>query len=154
MLEYDDVGELARHVDSILAEAIGRDRALAQRAAQVGVTTTTRSPAEVWPRVESSEEVKTDSRGRVKTSRRWRLVLSNTGQEPARNVRYRLEPQGDDREPPPVLDDVQLLEVLAPSGEASFTLVMHMGVASQARCIVTWEDAQGEHEGRVRQGGV
>lgn len=144
MLDYRDPSELARHIDSILSQAVGRDGALAQRAA-----TATRTPADVWPRIESSEELKTDSKGRVKASRRWRLVLSNTGQEPALNVRYRLEPEGDDGELPPVLDDVRTLEVLAPGGEASYTLVMHMGVASQARCIVTWDDAEGEHDNQA-----
>jgi hypothetical protein len=145
MLDYNGEGDLARHVDSILSRAVGRDTGHAEAAVSA-----TRPPAEVWPRVESSDDIKTDSRGNVRTSRRWRLILSNTGEEPARNVHYRFEAENEDDQLPPTLDEMnQPVEVLAPGGEVGYPLILHMGVAPQARCIVTWEDATGEHENRA-----
>lgn len=146
MLDYRDGGELARHIEAILNRAVARDTGRAEAAVSA-----TRPPAEVWPRIETNDEVKTDSRGRVKTSRRWRLVLSNTGEEPARNVRYRFEAESESDQLPFAVDgdEVRALEVLAPGGDASYPLIMHMGVTAQARCIVTWEDAAGEHETRA-----
>lgn len=46
-------------------------------------------------------------------------------------------------------NDDRELEVLAPGSEASYVLTLHMGVAPQARCVVTWEDLAGEHENRA-----
>jgi hypothetical protein len=77
--------------------------------------------------------------------------LANAGQEPALDVRYRFETESEADQLPVTVDgdDVRALEVLAPGGEASYPLIIHMGVASQARCIVTWEDAAGQHENRA-----
>ena len=144
MLEYGDKAGLDRHVDAILNRAVTRDNVRAQAAVQ-----TSPAGAEVWPRVESSEHVRTDSKGRIKTRRRWQLVLANTGAEPARNVRYHLEPEDEGDDLPFGQDDDRGLEVLAPGGEASYTLNLHMGTAPQARCVVSWDDAGGEHENRA-----
>lgn len=144
MLGYGDDAELAHHVDAILNRAVTRDNTRAETAAE-----TPRAGAEVWPRIESSEHVKTDSKGRVKTSRRWQLVLANTGTEPACKVRYRLEAESEGDDLPLDQNDDRELEVLAPAGEASYGLILHMGVAPQVRCIVTWEDTTGEHENRA-----
>jgi hypothetical protein len=97
-----------------------------------------------------SDQVKTDSKGRVKTERQWRLVLANRGTEPARRVRYRLEAENEGDNLPLELEQDPELEVLAPApeGEASYVLVMHGGVARQGRCVVIWEDSAGEHENR------
>src|SRR5207244_7688200 len=84
---------------------------------------------EVWPRVERSEAARTDSKGRVKTENRWQLVLSNTGDEPARRVRYRLEAEGPDDNLPLQGDDPGELDVLATRTEGAYTLLMHLGVA-------------------------
>jgi hypothetical protein len=119
----------------------------------VGAAGADRAGADVWPRIESREEVRTDSRGRVKTSRRSQLVLSNTGTELARDVHYRLEAENpEDRLP---MDsegggsEGRALEVLAPGGEAPYPLIMHMGVVPQARCVVTWSDSRGERENQA-----
>jgi hypothetical protein len=142
MLEYRDAAELGRHIDAILSRAVATNSALAKAAAG-----SEHPAAEVWPRVESSEQVKTDSRGRVKTSRRWQLVLANTGTEPARNVRHRLEAENKGDNLPRLADDgSRALEVLPPGGEAAYGLVLHIGVAPQARCVVAWEDPTGERE--------
>jgi hypothetical protein len=144
MLTYANDASLAGQVDAILTRAVTRDGARAEVAAE----SPARAAADVWPRVESREHVETDSRGRAKTSRRWAIVLANTGGEPARLVRHRLEPENEGDDLPFELDGDGELEVLAPRGEARYSLALHMGVAAQARCVVTWQDDAGEHENR------
>jgi hypothetical protein len=91
--------------------------------------------------------VKTDTRGRTKTERRWQLILTNAGSEPARNVRFRLEPENEGEMPPEMFEADRPLEALPPDGgEASYGLFMHSGVASQTRCVVSWEDSRGSRE--------
>ena len=142
MLEYADDADLVQHVDVIVNRAVSGSEARAEALAQA-----TPARAEVWPRVDRSERVRTDTRGRVKTEQEWRLVLSNTGAEPARKVRYRLEQESPDAGVlPETPGEPSEIEVLAPRGEASYVLFMHSGVADQARCVVTWEDSAGEHE--------
>jgi hypothetical protein len=110
--------------------------------------------ADVWPRIESSEQFRT-VRGRVKTSRRWQLVLANTGTEPARDVRHRLEAEDPGDQLPVELEGEQDegerrgLEVLALGSEAAYGLVLHMGVVPQFRCVVRWTHSHGEHENRA-----
>jgi hypothetical protein len=154
ILEYQNAVALRERVDTILTTAVTalRTRAEAQAEATAEpenhATERRASPqgTEVWPRIERSEAVKTDSKGRLKTENRWQLVLSNTGDEPARRVRYRLEAEGPDDNLPLQTDDSGELKVLAPHTDAAYTLFMHMGVADQARCVVTWEDSAGERE--------
>jgi hypothetical protein len=155
ILEYEDAVSLRERVDTILTTAITalRTRAEAQAAATAGPGEEATDRAiplqgtEVWPRVERSETVRTDAKGRAKPESHWQLVLSNTGDEPARRVRYRLEAEDtDDDNLPLQLADPGELEVLAPHSDAAYTLLMHMGVAEQARCVVTWEDSIGERE--------
>jgi hypothetical protein len=144
MLPYRDDADLARHVDAVLTRVVTRESERAEAAAEVGGTP---SGAEVWPRVESSENVKTDTRGRAKTERRWQLVLTNTGSEPASNVRFRFEPENEGEVPPEMFEADRPLEALPPGGgEASYGLFMHSGVASQIRCVVSWEDSAGSQE--------
>jgi hypothetical protein len=90
---------LRERVDTILNTAVTKLRTRAEAQAEATADpgedviehATPSGGTEVWPRVERSEAVRTDSKGRVKTENRWQLVLSNTGDEPARRVRYRLE---------------------------------------------------------------
>ena len=114
MLSYDEDVELGRHVDAILNRADTRSETRAEVTAQ-----TTIAGAEVWPRVERSEHPETNSQGRLKTKSRWRLVLSNTGQQAARNVQYRLEPEQPDDSLPQILESggSRIVEALAPGGE-------------------------------------
>jgi hypothetical protein len=153
VLDYADAGDLARHVDAILTQAVTRSNTRAEISTEVSPDVASAEPllkvADVWPRIESSESVNTDSKGRVKTERRWSIVLSNTGKQPARNVRYRLEPEDEGDGLPMDLGDDRGLEILAPASEASYPIVLYSGVASQARCVVTWEDGAGEHENQA-----
>jgi hypothetical protein len=144
MLEYGDEATLSRHIDAILSRAITQDRSRAEQAVEPQST-----GADVWPRVESDESVRTDSKGRIKTRRRWRLVLANPGTAPACDVRYRLEPEAEGDQMPSELDDAGPLEVLPPGGEARYSLALYAGVARQARCVVNWRDDSGEHENQA-----
>lgn len=144
VLSYRDDADLARHVDTILTRIVTRESQRAEDAAEAATTST---GADVWPRVDSNEHVKTDTRGRVKTERRWQLVLTNTGSEPAKNVRFRFEPESEDEVPPEMFEADRPLEALPPGGgEASYGLFMHSGVASQVRCVVSWEDSRGPRD--------
>jgi hypothetical protein len=136
MLWYEDDAELAQRVDAILTQAVTRSATRTEAA-----TETPRVQAEVWPRVEGSDRLS----GSGRTRRVWRLILSNVGAEPARRVRFRLEPESPGEHAPRVLETREL-EVLAPGGEAGFPLMVAMGMSSQARCVVEWEDSAGEHE--------
>jgi hypothetical protein len=143
VLEYQDEADLARHVDAILNSAVSASRARA-----AAVVEQPPKPADVWPRVETSERVRTDPRGRVVSHREYFLVLSNTGSEAAKNVRHRLEADGPNET---VLVELETpgergLESLAPAGDARFALFVSARTPSQVRCVVQWEDSAGEHE--------
>ncbi len=133
ILQYADEADLARHVDAIINRAVSRSEARGEAVTEAGP-----GGASVWPRVVSS----LDSHG----NKQWQLVLANTGAEPARNVVHRLEPENEGDMLPDELDGDSGLESLAPAGEAPYYLAVHMGIASQFRCVVAWEDSAGEHE--------
>lgn len=143
-LGYDDVAGLARHVEAILNQAVARgssDLAADQATTARGAT--------VWPRVDRERYQETDSRGRLKTRTRWRLVLVNDGSESARDVSFALEPYGtgsEGSEAPMVLDGNMPIEVLAPKREIGYGAMVHSGTTTQARCTVRWSDSQGAHE--------
>jgi hypothetical protein len=149
VLEYDDENGLRQHVETILTRAVSASSAQAEAQAETEPdqpsTATTGPPAQVWPTLDRREAVKTDSKGRVKTENRWFLVLSNTGREPAKHVKYELEPDGEG-EPPLDFAGDRELEALPPGADSEVQLHLHSGVADQARCTVTWEDSAGEHE--------
>jgi hypothetical protein len=147
VLEYRDENGLREKVEAVLTRVVST--AATQAEAQAEKTPDkmleAESPAQVWARLDRREGVDTDSRGRVKTKNRWFLVLVNTGSEPAEHVRYSLEPDGEG-EPPLELEDDRELEILPPGSNAETQLHLHSGVASQARCTVSWEDSAGSHE--------
>jgi len=130
MLSYRSGGELATHVDTVLATAISESRT----EAEVSARSSGIGGADVWPRVE-------------RTGRNTKLRITNSGTEVAKNVRFRLEKENEaDGDLPVERSQDNLLEALAPNGDADYLLFLHMGVADQARCVVTWEDSGGEHE--------
>lgn len=106
-------------------------------------------PAEgVWPRVEVTESPETDKKGRLRTKRRWRLVLESTVPRPVSNVRYRYEDgQGNPAEGFSLRDDPDnVVEILRPRGSVEFPILRAFGSPSQATCVVTWEDDGHAHE--------
>lgn len=100
----------------------------------------------IWPRVEVSESVETDSRGRPKTRRKKRLVLESDLGYPARNVRYRYEDSNGDPEELFSMrtEDGVLAERLPPRGTVSAPILQSMASPSSAMCVVTWEDARAQ----------
>lgn len=147
ILEYRNENVLRERVETILTRVVSTSatQAAAQADAEGGDLQDSEPPAQVWARLDRREGVETDSRGRVKTRNRWFLVLANTGRESAQHVRYVLEPDGEG-EPPLNVEGDRELEALPPGSNAENQLLLHSGVASQARCTVTWEDSTGTHE--------
>ncbi|QCX26958.1 hypothetical protein [Nocardioides jishulii] len=106
----------------------------------------------LWPRVEVSESPVTDSRGRLRTKRRWSLVIESTLPTPVSDISLRFEDGAG-----ALVEDFDLgrtadqhVELLPPRGSVSFPLLQALGSRSQAMCVVTWHDAEGtEHETRA-----
>jgi hypothetical protein len=156
VLTYSNDVDLENHVEAILVNAISRDQARAELQIEAGDRSAGDAPAasrhaEVWPRVEANEYQEMDSRGRVRMSRNWYLVLSNTGHAPARDVRFDLHKVSDQGEVWSVDrdsngDDAPDVEVLAPGGDARFTIFAAMGSAVQVRGVVTWTDDRGPQQ--------
>lgn len=148
ILEYATDAELSAHVDAILVAAISRNRGRAD--VQIAESHATPAKvAEIWPKVESSERVKTSSKGELRTSRSWYMVLTNTGDAPARNVRFHLEPMGQGEAWMVIADqtdDQPAIEILAPGTDMRFNIAASFGSATQMRCTVAWIDDRGEQE--------
>jgi hypothetical protein len=148
ILEYSNDVELVGQLNNILPAAVASDqtRSVTELAHATGIP---QSYAEVWPRVESEDRIRTSPRGELRTSRNWYLVLANTGSSPARDVRFKLEaPDGR-----PTSWQIaggsengeRDIEVLAPhGGEARFPIFLTLASGPQARCVVTWMDERGE----------
>jgi len=149
VLDYATDDDLSQKVDTILAAAVARDQGRAELQRQPNQPI--ERIAEVWPRVDSSEEIiRFGSSGRTTTRRNWRLILTNTGDAPARNVRIKLEPYKEGEEVWRILadspDSEPEIEILAPKSETRFVLIATMGMAIQVRCIVSWNDNRGNQQ--------
>lgn len=139
--DYANESALREHVDAILNRAVSTSQARAATAVQV-----LSKPADVWPRVETQPMVRGGS-----LAQQHQLVLTNTGPEPARDVRFRF--QMDENAPGslPLLVSVPAnIDVLPPhGGEVRYTLAVTMGTAAQVNCFVHWTDSVGEHENQA-----
>ncbi len=88
-------------------------------------------------------EPTTDSRGRVRMrTRRERLVVENVGTAAAENVAVKVEPVGEGE--PPVLHLEGPIERIPPASSVNVLAIVHMGVASQWRVIMSWQEGD-EH---------
>lgn len=149
ILDYSDENALRGRVETILTSVVSTSSAQAEAQAGGEVPDAddalAKRRAQIWPTLDRREGTKTDSKGRVRTENRWYLVLTNAGDEPAKHVRYVLEPDGEG-EPPMDLSDARALEALPPGAKVERRLYLQSGVAAHARCTVTWEDSAGEHE--------
>lgn len=149
VLDYATDDELSQKVDTILAAAVARDQGRAELQRQPNQPV--ERIAEVWPHVDSSEEIiRFGSSNRTSTRRNWRLVLTNTGDAPARNVRIKLEPYKEGEQVWEILtdspDSEPEIEILAPKSETRFALIATMGMVTQVRCIVSWNDSRGNQQ--------
>lgn len=149
VLSFGDVAQLVAHVQGFVNRAVAQLQQAVDDdlgAASPGSTSAEDDPSRgVWPRIESTESVKSDSKGRVRTHRNYYLVLSNQTGGPVRNLRYEfLLEEG-------ALFDVMStrnrdpIKVMPPSSESRFAVVLSWGSVRQADCRVYWEDDSGEH---------
>lgn len=149
VFDYRDDAELQSNVEMVLNAAIAKARGRAEvqlqdREAQVPAQV---AVAEVWPRVESRERLHTDPRGRVKTRHSWFLVLSNSGDAPARDVYFSTEPDGSgpgDSWFARGEGEDKKYEILAPHDDMRFQIFASLSTAEQVRCTVHWTDDRGE----------
>jgi hypothetical protein len=148
VMEYRDDAELVNRIDAMLAWAVSSDqsRSVTELEHATGIP---QSYAEVWPRVESEDRLRTSPRGELRSSRNWYLVLTNTGKSPAREVRVKVEaPDGGPTswQVHDISENGEVdVEVLAPhGGEARFPIFLSLASGPQARCVVTWTDERGE----------
>lgn len=151
VLDYSDDATLARHVETILVQAVTRDKSRAEMQLGSGGQQPPKLSAEVWPRVDSKERPRTDARGRTRMSmsRDWYLVLHNTGSSPAHDVRFEFDQQSNGGTwdvPRTLTDGAPDVEILAPNSEARFAIAVSLGSAPQALCKVTWVDESGPGE--------
>ena len=146
VLDYAVAGDLVTHVNNFLSRATGQF----QGAVHESKAEATPDASEgVWPRAEVRESVRTDNKGRIKTERKWSLILHNTSSGPASEVDFSFEDLPADaffqviREEGP-------LGTIPPDGEMRFPLLLAMGSPGAVECVVTWTDAAGnERETRA-----
>ncbi|MEU4361969.1 hypothetical protein [Promicromonospora sp. NPDC023987] len=141
VFDYAQAGDLVGHLNNFLSRATGRfqqDVEGSKAEAPQGP-----DPSEgVWPRAEVRESVRTDNKGRMKTERKWSLVLHNTSHGPASDVDFAFEDLPDNvlfrvfREDGP-------LGTIPPNQEARFPLLLAMGSPDAVDCVVTWTDTTG-----------
>ena len=146
VLDYASDADLMQRVDTILAAAVSRDQGRAELRLQQAAA----RQAEVWPRVEARESVIRFGSDRTLPKRDWYLVLANTGDGPARDVKASLTASdgsdfdgilagdGSDRD--------AHIEILAPHGEVRFGLVLFAETPPQVNCAVSWSDERGRQE--------
>ncbi|WP_327038280.1 hypothetical protein [Micromonospora maris] len=100
--------------------------------------------------IEARVEVSEASEDERSPKRRYFLVLSNTGDKAARNIRFTLQSQEEGRQPwlliKRSIDGEPDLLNLAPHSEARFTVLLTFGSATQVTCLVSWSDDGGDYE--------
>ncbi|SFI91838.1 hypothetical protein [Amycolatopsis sacchari] len=152
--DYDSVEKLSEVVSGLLARMATKyrreaDAALKREAPslQQDLAAVEPDPAEgVWPRIEVTESAETDSRGRLRTKRRWSLVLESNLNKPVTDVSYRYEDgDGNPQDNFDLLaDEAEVVKVLPPRGSVSYELLQAMGSPGSAMCVVEWTDPQGK----------
>jgi hypothetical protein len=150
ILDYADDADLIQKVDNILVGAVSHDQGRTELQLQIeqAAVGSPERQAEVWPRIDISEKLMIDGY----TSREWYLVLSNTGDAPARDVEIKMEvstsyPQFG-RQPPTIvweLGSEPRIPTLAPHSEVRFRLAVD-SLDLQLNCIVSWMDNRGRQE--------
>ena len=142
VFEYAQAGDLMGHLNNFLSRATGQFQQ-AVEGSKVETPQGRDASEGVWPRVEVRENVKTDSKGRVKTERKWSLVLHNTSRGPASDVDFVFEDLPDDaffR----VIREEGRLGTIPPDREARLPLMLAAGSPDAVECVVTWTDAEGK----------
>lgn len=141
VFDYAQASDLMGQLNNFLSRATGRFQQNAEEAKSE--VPESPDPSEgVWPRAEVGESVRTDSKGRIKTERKWSLILHNTSRGPASDVDMSFEnlPEGVLFH---VLREDGPLGTIPPGQEARFPLLLAMGSPDAVDCLVTWTDAAG-----------
>lgn len=109
--------------------------------------------AVVWPHVDPSQSTMQMPGGQTRRRHEWYLVLRNTGDAPARDVRVRTETSNAAGSGWPILgsgpQSEPEVEILAPHSEIRFALPLAIGDPNQVSCVVSWTDDLGNHENRA-----
>jgi hypothetical protein len=143
VFDYADAGELIGHLNNFLSRATAKFQQSVESSKSENSESELDPSEGVWPRVEVSESVETDSRGRLKRRRRWSLVLHNTSRGPATDVDFTFLNLPENalfrahREHGP-------LGTIPPGGEMRFPLMVSMGSPDAVDCEVTWTDVNGK----------
>ena len=144
VLDYAGDADLMQRVDTFLAAAISRDQGRADLRLQAAAR-----QAEVWPRVETRESfIRFDSK-RTRPKRDWYLILANTGDGPARDVRAILAASDGSNFDGILMDApdrVAQIDRLAPHSEVRFGLLLYAQTPPQVNCTVSWFDERGRQE--------
>ncbi|MFF7380690.1 hypothetical protein ACIP4Q_31595 [Streptomyces massasporeus] len=139
ILDYLTDADLARHVETILVAAVSREEA--RNDFQLEYLSGRDPVAEVWPRVDA-----VDHSGK----RNWYLVLNNTGDGPARDLRVETQADSPNGHSWDIITEREGtgpdLPVLAPHSEARFHIAANLVSAPQVSCKVSWTDPRGEQE--------
>ncbi|WP_277246177.1 hypothetical protein, partial [Micrococcus terreus] len=98
----------------------------------------------VWPRGEQEAYQETDSRGRLRTKTKHRLVLQNDTGAPVMNVSFRLEDAAGTEAKVHVFGNDEPLSLMAPGSQHGFPLSVHMGSPASVLGIVTWTGPDGD----------
>lgn len=143
ILSYADEAELIQHVNAMLS----RFTSMHQQSIEDDRSATERTAASagrgVWPRAEVTERAESDSKGRLKTKRRWDLVLHNMTGGPAHDVTFEFEGEGLGL---PIGDGDLPIATMPVDGEFRFPVIMTMESPRQAECVVKWTDGAGEQQ--------
>ncbi|WP_371624177.1 hypothetical protein OG245_15845 [Streptomyces sp. NBC_01116] len=139
ILDYSTDAELARHAETILVAAVSREEA--KNDFQLEHLSGREPVAEVWPRVDA-----VDRSGK----RNWHLVLSNTGEGAARDLRVETKTDSPHGNSWDIITEREGagpdLPVLAPRSEVRFHIAASLVSAPQVSCKVSWTDPRGEQE--------
>jgi hypothetical protein len=151
--QYDSEQRLAEVMSALLTRMAGKYRREAirelatPRAPEGGQEEEPEDASEgVWPRIEVSESVETDSRGRVRTRRKWSLVLESNLDAPVKDVAFRYE---DSQGNPVDTFDIgrnrhRKVDILPPRGSVRFPILLVMGSPGSVLCVVDWTDSTGK----------
>ena len=143
ILKYADNSGLIGHINNFLSRSASQFQQNAEQAKKETPHENGFDPSEgVWPSAEVHERAVSDSQGRIKTKRKWELVLNNTSHGPAKNVDFVFEglpPNAFFR----VLREEGPIGTIPPEGKVRFPLRSASGSPSMVECIVTWTDAKG-----------
>jgi hypothetical protein len=150
ILDYTNDADLSQRVDRILVAAVAHDQGRAELQLQQATARPSMRVAEVWPRLDSKERTINFSGNRSLTMREWYIVLHNTGDVPARDVKVSFKSVSEDDSPWEIWSGTSgqepNIDVIGPHDELRFQLLLVEESAVQMNCVVSWSDERGRQE--------